>query len=82
VVGDWFGPGRYSQMIRCSDACRPLPADDMASLLQLHGARMMAINSARFPVSASDYLSRFDVVAQAHDGLLLQLRLPNQLATR
>ena len=74
VVGDWFGPGRYGQMLRCTDGCRPVPAEELAAVLRRHGATMVAINTRRFPAQAQDYDSRFRVVLESPQGLLLVLK--------
>ena len=78
VIGDWFGPGRYGQMIECTDVCRPLPEDALFALAERHGARMVAINTGRFPAVAKDYMTRFEVLAQTPDGLLLSLNNPRR----
>lgn len=74
VVGDWFGPGRYTQMLRCTDACRPVSADDLAAVLERHGARMVAIHAKRFAANPQDYRSRFEVAFVGADGFLLTLK--------
>jgi hypothetical protein len=74
VVGDWFGPGRYAAMLRCADVCRPLPEGELESLLKQHDARMVAINTARFPALAQDYAARFSLVSRSADGFLLVLK--------
>ena len=74
VVGDWFGPGRYAAMLRCAEVCRPLPEAELVALLQQHKARMVAINTARFPALAEDYAGRFSVVSRSADGFLLVLK--------
>lgn len=76
VIGDWFGPGRYGQMIECGpDGCGALPPQAMKSLMERFDARMLAISIARFPkfdpVAYSQY---FDLVVQNKDGLLLKLK--------
>lgn len=73
VIGDWFGPGRYGQMIECTDVCRPPPQDALFALAERHGAGMVAINTERFPARAADYAARFDV-AYSGGGLLLVKR--------
>jgi len=77
VIGDWFGSGRYGQMIECTDVCRPLPEDALFALAERHGARMVAINTQRFPAVAKDYMTRFDLLVQTPDGLLLSMKTPS-----
>lgn len=74
MVGDWFGPGRYSQMIRCTDRCRLVPADEMAEVMKRHEARVLVVNRDRFDFDEADYAGRFDVRAKTGGGALLVLR--------
>ncbi len=76
VIGDWFGTGRYGQMIECgANGCGALPPQAMRSLLQGFDARMLIISTARFPkFDPVAYGQYFDLVMQSPDGLLLKLK--------
>jgi 4-amino-4-deoxy-L-arabinose transferase-like glycosyltransferase len=74
VIGDWFGPGRYNNMLRCQARCAIAPAAQMAGLMQGFGARMLAVNSKRFEFNPQSYLDYFEVKVQSSDGYLLTLK--------
>lgn len=76
VIGDWFGPGRYDQMIECVAAdCGALPPQAMKTLMDRFDARLLAISTVRFPkFDAVAYSQHFDLVLQNKDGLLLKLK--------
>jgi hypothetical protein len=74
AVGDWFGPGRYSQMLDCGQDCQVVPGQRMEQVMANHQARMLAVNTARFKFDAESYLSRFSVLHVAKDGVLLVLK--------
>ncbi|MGP8231317.1 MAG: hypothetical protein ACLQL2_01440 [Methylovirgula sp.] len=67
TIGDWFGPGRYSQMM-LFDPLR------MKKIMQGFDARMLAVNTAHFKFDRSAYEHDFDVVMSTSDGVLLTLR--------
>lgn len=74
MIGDWFGPGRYSQMIRCTDRCRLASAAQMAEVMRRHGARVLLVNTDRFPFDEQDYAARFELRGRNAGGALLTLR--------
>lgn len=76
VIGDWFGPGRYGQMLECgTDGCGALPPQSMKILMEGFDAKMIAISTARFPkFDAVAYDQYFDLVLKNKDGLLLKLK--------
>lgn len=71
VIGDWFGPGRYSAMLHCDVRCQVVPAEQLAALMQHFGAQMFAINAARFQFDPKQYQQAFDIAAQPQGGYLL-----------
>jgi hypothetical protein len=77
AVGDWFGPGRYSQMLNCAEVCRVASPERMAEVLAAHQARMLAVNTARFKFDPKEYQGQFAVLHTASDGVLLALRRPS-----
>jgi len=74
AVGDWFGPGRYSQMLVCAQVCSVAPSARMVQVLREHGARMLVVNAKRFGFDAADFEQDFEVLHRARDGVLLALR--------
>ncbi len=72
VMGDWFGPGRYSQFIVCTDKCRMGPAKVVAGHLDRLEVRLLLVNTQRFPIDMADYGGWFDVVTVEAGGVLLK----------
>jgi len=77
AVGDWFGPGRYSQMLNCAEVCRVASPERMVKVLAAHQARMLAVNTVRFKLDPAEYQGQFAVLHTASDGVLLALRRPS-----
>jgi hypothetical protein len=74
VIGDWFGPGRYSQMLTCTQDCQVAGAEALKELLGKYGAQMMAVNAARFKFNATEYTTLFEVFAITPNDYLLKLK--------
>ncbi|MBD8049679.1 hypothetical protein [Limnohabitans radicicola] len=74
VIGDWFGPGRYSQMLNCTTDCHVADAEKLKRLLDQHGANMLAVNAARFKFIPSEYITLFDVQTISPGNYLLILK--------
>ncbi len=50
VIGDWFGPGRYRELLECDPPpCRLPPPAQLQESLQKHGARMLMLSRERIP---------------------------------
>ena len=74
VAGDWFGPARYTPLLKCAERCEVAGPQVLADAARQHGARMVAVNVKRFEFEPGAYLSRFSVLHQSSDGVLLLLR--------
>ena len=76
LIGDWFGPGRYSQMMICNaSGCGLVDPLRMKKVMQGFDARMLAVNTSRVPrFDRSAYEQNFQVVMSGADGILLALR--------
>jgi hypothetical protein len=76
VIGDWFGPGRYSQMLDCVTSCQVESPENLRILLVHFESKMLAINGVRFKFTPSEYVSTFDVIEVSKNNYLLTLRDP------
>lgn len=76
VIGDWFGPGRYRNMLDCEGgSCGVIAPEKMKLLMERFGAKMLAVSTARFPEFNKDaYQKYFDFILIGDDGLLMVLR--------
>lgn len=76
VIGDWFGPGRYRDMMQCAQqGCRPLESGAMRQYLDKAGSRMLAVSKAVCPgFDAADYAQDFTVLMKDDGGVLLGIR--------
>jgi hypothetical protein len=81
VIGDWFGPARYSTMMTCSinfshsaHFCQMIPPLELIKLMNGYNSRMVAINTKRVTVDVLAYEKYFDVNKETADGVLLTLR--------
>lgn len=61
LIGDWFGPGRYSQWMVCQEKCKLVPATELLETMQRFGVNMAAINAARFAFDEQSYKDFFEV---------------------
>lgn len=74
AIGDWFGPGRYSNTLICELKCRIAPAEQMVKVMTGFGARMLAVNAKRFEFDPQQYTDLFEIKARSADGYLLVLK--------
>jgi len=74
VIGDWFGPGRYRDILECGEPPCPLPPPaSLAVTLRRHGARMLLLNRQQV-VDLDESALRaagWRVLAQNEKGVLL-----------
>ncbi len=75
AIGDWFGPGRYREMLNCElTPCKLAdPAVLQAALLKFD-SRMLVVNTRRFSIDLPAYQSIFELVYRTPDGVLLILK--------
>lgn len=72
VIGDWFGPGRYSSFVtRDGDKWRLIEPKAMRQRMEQIDSRMLAVKTEELTFDAVAYKTYFDVVAHTSDGLLL-----------
>ncbi len=74
VAGDWFGPARYTSLLRCAERCEVTGPEALADAAHRHGAKMVAVHTKRFHLEVAAYLSHFSVLHASRDGVLLLLR--------
>lgn len=74
AIGDWFGPGRYSNTLICEAKCRIAPAEQMVKVMNGFGAQMLAVNAKRFQFDPQQYTDFFDIKTRTEDGYLLILK--------
>lgn len=70
MIGDWFGPGRYWQMLSCDvKACGVVAPEQMLAIMKKFDARMLAISTQNFTrFDERAYLRYFDVLMMDHKG--------------
>jgi hypothetical protein len=77
AIGDWFGPGRYSQFLDCQNkSCQLIAPDEMAALMAQYHSHMFIVNIHRFNIDLDAYRNDFDVYYGDDDGYLLVLKRP------
>jgi len=75
AIGDWFGPGRYRQMLDCDKGpCALVDPKAMLTVLSKVDSRMLVVNTRRFAIDLPAYQVYFDLVSQTPDGVLLTLK--------
>jgi hypothetical protein len=74
VIGDWFGPGRYANMLRCAERCALAPPEQVVALMKGFNAQMLAVNAKRFQFEPQHYLDLFEIKFQTNDEFLLVLK--------
>ncbi len=76
AIGDWFGPGRYRDMLSCNqERCPVNGPEQLIEQLKKFDARMLVISTKRFPVPDLDaFKQHFELVMQNQDGVLLVLK--------
>jgi hypothetical protein len=87
VIGDWFGPGRYRQMIRgsvrqCSDVCRLIPPEAMREVMMHFNALTLLVNRKRFEIDLAAYQRDFTLQQLTPDGALFTLNKIQAQITR
>jgi hypothetical protein len=82
AIGDWFGPGRYSEAMTCSASCKLLPAESMALRMRRFDTRMLLVRTQIFSLDVEGYRKFFDVASTRTDGILLTLRAKSALAPK
>ena len=76
MIGDWFGPARYRQMLNPGNG-KLIPAPEMRKLLERFDARLLALDLEGVQFDAADYDREFDMLAREGDEVLLGLRTKN-----
>lgn len=76
MIGDWFGPGRYWDLMHCTEACGTmLDSAEMVQHMQRHGARMLLFGHHMDKGFDPDrYSDHFQVVMQTSQGILMVLK--------
>jgi hypothetical protein len=81
VIGDWFGLGRYSSMMTCSNTssqtdppCQMLPPLKIVEFMKDINSGMLAVNTKLASIDLLTYERFFDLRMQNGDGVLLTLR--------
>lgn len=81
TIGDWFGPGRYSQWLISPDATQPpyalRPPVDIAAGLDRFGARLLAIDTTRMGFDPESMREYFDLLYQDDTSVLYGLKSPH-----
>lgn len=81
VVGDWFGLGRYRDILGCDALPCPMPdSDALKAALSRHGARMLLLNRQHMKIDeAALQADGWRVLASNNHGVLLSRppHLPN-----
>jgi len=75
VIGDWFGPGRYRDMLDCeSGSCQPPVPEAMRKYMERVGARMLVVSKEVYQgFDTARNRGEFDVLQQGSSGVLLGL---------
>jgi len=74
VIGDWFGPGRYRQMMQCTDECRLIAPEAMREVVR-HNARTLLVNLKEgSKIDLPGYQLDFTLQQLTPDGVLLTLK--------
>jgi len=78
AIGDWFGPGRYRDMMNCNNPdkpCEMVEPEKMKALMNKFGAKILAIPKERLPTFDKNiYLGYFDLVSENDEGVLMTLK--------
>ncbi len=80
AIGDWFGPGRYGQMLDCpapdtpAHDCKVIDPLRMHRLLDRFGASMLVIDGSEFKFDQAAYARSFDIVYRGRDGSVLMTK--------
>lgn len=78
VHGDFFGPARYWQAIRCmpEGGCEVAGPQALADYARRFGSRMVVIDTQRLRIDLPAYEALFRIELRTPDGVLLVLREP------
>ncbi|TBO34536.1 hypothetical protein EYS42_03780 [Aquabacterium lacunae] len=71
AIGDWFGPGRYSQFLECTNSCRVTNAENLSILMKRFSSKIAVVNGARFEFNQNDYTNKFFVKQVAPQQFML-----------
>ena len=77
AIGDWFGPGRYRQMLDCpapsspAADCTVIDPVRMRRLLDRFGASLLVVDANEFDFDETAYARAFDIVYRGRDGAML-----------
>lgn len=72
AIGDWFGPGRYRNMITCQSSCQLIPPTAMIALMKHFNSRLLIINTkAFFTVDLAAYQQYFIFLKVTDSGILM-----------
>jgi hypothetical protein len=75
VIGDWFGPGSYRQMMQCTDECRLIAPEAMREVMVRHNARTLLVNLKEgSKIDLPAYQLDFTLQQLTPDGVLLTLK--------
>jgi hypothetical protein len=74
VIGDWFGPGRYRQMIQCNDVCRLIRPETMREVMSHFHASTLVVNRKLVEIDLPAYERDFALQQLTPDGALLSLK--------
>jgi 4-amino-4-deoxy-L-arabinose transferase-like glycosyltransferase len=79
AIGDWFGPGRYRDMVDSSQRWRLRPANAIKAQMNRFNSRILLVNTEFVDVDLKDLRQEFDVQLQTRQGVLLTLKQPRKL---
>jgi hypothetical protein len=78
TIGNWFGPGRYAQMMRCPrrSRCEVVEPNQMRRLLYRFKAQMVTVDSREYAFNEAAYMQDFNIVYRGRDGSVLMTPKP------
>lgn len=74
VIGDWFGPGRYRQVIEDAPVRRMGSPAVVRVQMERLGCRLLLINTETFPLDLDAYRAEFTLEKRTRQGVLLTLK--------
>ena len=74
VIGDWFGPGRYWDVIECKKQCQLRPPEVVKARMHEFDSRMLMVRTAKFQINLESYRRDFDIQLQTPQGVLMTLK--------
>lgn len=72
-IGDWFGPGRYSQMTDPKDQSKLIAPRDMLGIMNKHQARILIFKKT-LVFDVNDYNKYFDLIYSDDEGFLFVVK--------